>query len=33
MNPYSFWKATVQTVEPVLPPKEKEGCWTVELDV
>jgi hypothetical protein len=28
---YTFLKATVHTVEPVLPPKENDGCLTVEL--
>lgn len=28
----TFLKPTVHTIVPLLPPKEKEGCWTRELN-
>ncbi len=30
-NRDTFWKATVQTTVPDLPPNVKEGCSTLEL--
>jgi hypothetical protein len=31
-NRYTRRKATVHTVDPVLPPNENDGCFTVELE-